>query len=106
VSYGAENMRAKQFIPCVNNNCHVIRDDGTERRSRMQLVVRENGQMVPKPYYLCERRNGVTPCEYSTRPLYACDINMDRWVRESHRADSFKPKDGDKPTAEHLETMI
>jgi hypothetical protein len=86
IEYGsgedAQPFRAQAFIPCLINQCAVPMDDGTERPSRMQLIVaRQDGAMLQRPFndgpvYVCEREG----CYYHDNPRGLHEINS-RWIQ-------------------------
>ncbi len=91
----------KWFVPCLNNNCHVIKN-GREVPSRMQLEMRElnywktGHEMLDFPHYRCEQ----TGCEYHQNPKRAIEIS--RWC--SLKRTPFRSNEG--LAADEMETMI
>jgi len=87
----------KQFIPCVGGRCP----------SRMQLIIRDGqGEYFDTPYYRCLRDEGFDRCHYSydENGIGIDRIGVERWVR--HCDKRYHLKEGDKPTAKDMETMI
>jgi hypothetical protein len=91
----AQPLRAKWFIPCIGGRCP----------GQMQLRIRAlDGSMLPRPFYICDRRDDLSPCAHSEEPLYADSLRSE-WVESSGRAKQ-KRKKGDRLTHKDMETML